>query len=109
VLSLRDYQLDPSFLWAPRAACAAVFAWVRSAAIAQSASTCEAFAELPDDCAGDVLEFILVTHLSRQESLHIATHSPSPEAHAWLHAVVNAAIAVSFCFFFNIIFAIQRQ
>jgi|GEM_PF-5471438 hypothetical protein len=52
------------------------------------------FVNFPDNCAGDVLDFFKMT-ISRTEALDIATHCSSPEAHAWVRAVVAAAIAVS--------------
>ena len=94
-LSLRAYQLDPSFLWAPPAARASVFSWARDAFIAQSARSSQLFADLPDDCAGDVLEFLNET-ITRKDSLFIATHTPTPEAQAWFDSLIKAGLAVKF-------------
>ena len=93
-LKLRSYQLDPSFLWAPPTARAAVVAWARDAYAVQLAANTYDFTDLPDDCAGDVLEF-LNTSMPRAEMLHVTAHCSSPEAHAWVRAVVAAAVAVS--------------
>ena len=89
-LYLRAFQLDPSFHWAPLAARAAVFTWARDAFIVQLATTTRPFTILPDDCAGDVLEFIEMG-MTRSEKLHITTHCSSPEACAWVRAVIAAA------------------
>jgi hypothetical protein len=100
-LPLRAHQLDPYFLWAPPAARAAVIAWARDVFIVQFAATTQPFGILPDDCAGDVLEFFGIT---RKDSDLIAKHCSSPEASAWVQTVVTAAaaivIVVSTSFFF---------
>lgn len=93
-LFLQAYQLEPTFLWAPPEARNALFAWAKNAFVAQLAANTQAFAELPDDCAGDVLECFEMT-MTRKDALHIATHCSSPEAHAWLRETVAAAVAVS--------------
>jgi len=90
-LSLRAHQLDPAFLWAPPAARAAMVAWALHVFIAQLAATVQLFEELPDDCAGDVLEFFGMTH---NESDLNATHCSSPEAQDWVRAVTAAAVVV---------------
>jgi len=92
VLSLRAYYFDPCFLWALPAARTAVVAWALHVLVAQLAATIEPFGVLLDDCAGDVLEFFGVTH---NESELIATHCSSPEARAWVCAVIAVAIVVS--------------
>ena len=91
-LSLRAHPLDPAFLWAPPAARAAVVAWAQDVFIAQLAATVQLFEELPDDCAGDVLEFFGMT---RNESDLNAKHCSSPEAQDWVRAVIPAAVVVS--------------
>ena len=91
VLSPRAHHFNPCFLWAPPAARAAVVAWARSVFIVQYAPNVEPFGVLIDDCAGDVLEFFGVTH---KKSELIATHCSSPEAHAWVRAVLAAAVVV---------------
>jgi hypothetical protein len=68
-----------------------VVAWARSVFIVQYAPNVEPFGVLIDDCAGDVLEFFGVTH---KKSELIATHCSSPEAHAWVRAVLAAAVVV---------------
>jgi hypothetical protein len=78
-LSLRAHHFDPCFLWAPPAARAAVVAWAQDVVIAQLAASTPPFKRLPDDCAGDVLEFFGVAH---NESELIAKHCSSPEARA---------------------------
>jgi len=93
-LFLQAYQLEPSFLWAPPEARNTLFVWAKNAFVAQLAANTLAFAELPDDCAGDVLEWFEMT-MTRKDALHIATHCSSPEAHAWLREAVAAAVAVS--------------
>ena len=90
-LSLRAHQLDPAFLWAPPAARSAVVACARDSFIAQLAATIQPFVELPDDCAGDVLEFFEVTH---NEFELIAKYCTSLEAQAWMRAVIAAAVVV---------------
>jgi len=90
-LSLRKYQLDPAFQWAPPAARAAVVAWARDSLIVLLAGSIQPFERLPDDCAGDVLEFFEMT---RNESDFIANHCSSPEARDWVRAVVAAVVAV---------------
>jgi len=93
VLSLRPYQLDPSFLWAPPAARNAAVAWAKDTYVAQLASLTEPFAELPDDCAGDILEY-LEWLLHREAILHIAEHCSSPEAIEWVKSINTAAVLV---------------
>ena len=90
-LSLRAHPLDPAFLWAPPAARSAVFAWAQDVFIAQLAATTQPFERLPEDCAGDVLEFFGMT---RNESDLIAKHCSSPEARVWVRAVIAAAVVV---------------
>jgi len=92
-LSPHEYQLNPSFFWASPDARAAVFTWAYAAYITQLATTTRPFLELPDDCAGDVLDYFVV-EMARSDSFCIATHCSSPEAHAWVAAVVTAAVAV---------------
>ena len=94
VLSLREHHLDPSFLWAPAAARARTFTWARDACIAQVAAITQPFAKLPDDCAGDVLEFLELV-MSRNEMLIVAEHCSSVESRAWVHDIVVAAVAAS--------------
>ena len=98
-LSLRAHHFGPAFLWAPPAARSAVFAWARVVFIAQHAGSTQPFERLPDDCAGDVLEFFGMTH---NESELIAKHCSSPEAQDWVRAVIAAAVAVGAMKFFNI-------
>jgi len=90
-LSPRAHHFNPAFLWAPPAARAAVVAWAQLVFIDQFAATIQPFEDLPDDCAGDVLEFFGMTY---KESERIAKHCSSPEARAWVRAVVAAAIVV---------------
>jgi len=94
VLSLREYHFDPFFLWAPLDARAAVFAWARNAFIAQLAAATLPFVALPDDCAGDVLEFLELTN-ARAEALHITGQCSSSEAHAWVRSVVLSATTLA--------------
>jgi len=91
---LRAYHLIPTLLWAPPPALATVVAWARGVIIAQGAATAQPFSELPDDCAGDILEF-LETAMPRAESLQFTTQRLSPEAQAWVHTVLVAAVVVS--------------
>jgi len=90
-LSLHAHHFDPAFLWAPPAARAAVVAWALHVFIVQLAGTNQPFKRLPIDCAGDVLEFFEMT---RNESDLIAKHCSSPEARAWVRAVIAAAVVV---------------
>jgi len=94
VLSARAYHFDPCFLWAPAAARAALFAWVRDAFVVQLAATTPPFSDLPDDCAGDVLEFMELA-LPRANSQYIMEHCLSPEAHAWVCAMLTSAVAAN--------------
>jgi len=82
------------FLWAPPAARAAVVAWARDAYTVHSASTSELFADLPDDCAGDVVEFLDIS-VTRTEAQHILVQCSSSEARVWVDAVVAAAVAAA--------------
>ena len=93
---LQAYHFDPSFFWAPHAARVAVFKWARNALVVQLAATTPSFSGLPDDCAGDVLEYLEMA-MPRAESLKVATCCISPEARAWMRTVIAAAIAVSRC------------
>ena len=93
-LPLRRHHLQPSFLWAPPAARAAVVAWARDAFIAQVAATTQPFVELPDDCAGDILDFIEMA-MARTDALHIVINCSSSEAHAWVRDVVTAAFTAA--------------
>ena len=93
-LSLRAHQLDPFFLWAPPAARPAVFAWARDAFLAQLMINTQSLRDLPEDCAGDVLDFFEMT-MTRTEALHIAMHCSSQEAHTWVRAVLTAAATTS--------------
>jgi len=68
----------------------------REALTVHLAAATPPYAELPDDCAGDVLEF-LGTHLARTELLDVVTHCASSGAQAWVWAVVSAANAVRIC------------
>jgi hypothetical protein len=92
-LPLRAYHFDPFFLWAPSCARAAVVAWARDALIVELAGPIAPFSELPLDCAGDVLEYFEM-EMPRAESQHLVAHCLSPEAYAWVRAVVMAAVMV---------------
>ena len=97
VLPLCAYQLNPSFLWAPPAARAAMIAWARDVYIIQFATATEPCSELPDDCSGDIFEYLNLT-MTRCESLHVAMHCSSSVACAWVHAIVKEAVMVRwFC------------
>jgi hypothetical protein len=86
--------LAPTFDWAPGEARVAVSLWARSVLVAQLAATDQAFADLPDDCAGDVLEFFEST-MNRKDFLHFATHHSSQKAKAWVLDIVTAEVLVS--------------
>ena len=90
-LALRAHHLDPSFLWIPPAARAAVVAWTRDAYMAQHACSINPFQRLPEDCAGDVLEFF---GTSPKESELAAFHCSSLVAQNWVRAVLAAAVVV---------------
>jgi len=94
-LLLRAFHRDPSLLWAPREVRRLLFEWARNVLVVQQAASNQLFSELTDDCAGDVLDFLQVS-MSRTESLHVATCCSSPEAQAWVRAVVVAAVLVRF-------------
>jgi len=93
-LVLHPSFLDPSFQWVPKAARREVSTWARNAVIVQLAASVQPFSELPDDCAGDVLEF-LELDMAREESLHIVTNCSSPEACIWVRMILSSVIAVS--------------
>jgi len=93
-LSLREYQVRPSFLWATPAARTAVFKWARDAFIIQLAAMTPPFSLVPDDCAGDILEYLEIA-LSRPESLHLLAYCSSRKAHVWVRAVAEAAVAAN--------------
>lgn len=94
VLSLRTYHFnDPSFRWAPTNARASIFAWAQDVFAAQLVAIAEPFADLPEDCAADVWEYLIETAMTRIDMQHIVTNCSSPEALAWIGAVVAAAYA----------------
>ena len=94
-VSLSTAHLEPSFTWAPPASRTAVVGWARGIFIVQLASCTQPFADLPDDCAGDVLEYLEMT-VTRTESLQLMPSPYSPKAQAWVRAVIAAAVAVNF-------------
>jgi len=94
-LLLRAFHRDPSHNWPPHEARSLMFKWARNVFIVQQAASNQLFSELPDDCACDVLDFLQVP-MPRSESLHVATCCASPEAQAWVRAVVVAAVLVRF-------------
>ena len=96
-LTLRAHHFDPSLLWGARSdACFICFSWLYDVYAAQVASNTPPFVDLPDDCAGDVFEFLPMT-MAREELLHVVAHCSSPEAHAWICAVAAAAVMVILC------------
>jgi hypothetical protein len=92
-LSLRAYQFEPSFLWVSHSTRAAVVAWARGTFIAQLAVNTPPFFDLPDDCAGDILEYLELFMIREVKLIH-TSHSSSPEAAAWVDSILSAAIAV---------------
>ena len=107
VLSLRACQLEPSLLWVSPAAYSELFTWACNVFIAHQAASAQPFMDLPDDCAGDVLEFLEIS-MTHMEMSKVNTHCFSPETYAWVHAVVYAGIAVRllvhfYCFVPNLI------
>ena len=90
-VSLRKYHFDPCFLWAPPAARAAVIAWARSAFVVQLAANTEPFEVLPEDCAGDILEYFEMT-VTRKAAQLVVTHCSSPAARAWSRSIIAAAV-----------------
>jgi len=86
-LSFQTYLLDPFFLWAPTDARNEVVAWARDIFTAQLAVKTPFLKDLPDDCGGDILEYFEIC----EEMCLTLTHSP--EATAWVRAVVVAGIA----------------
>ena len=93
VLFLRAYHLDSSFLWAPSEARKMVFTWARDVFIIQMTTISQHFSDLPDDCSGDIFEYLEML-MTRKESMRIVAHCSSPPAHAWVRAVVAVAVAV---------------
>ena len=92
-ISLSAFDYDAFFLWARPSVRAAVFEWARDAHIAQLAATYQTFADLPDDCAGDVLEFLSIA-MTRRESAYIVTHCSSSKARAWVRSIVVSSIGI---------------
>lgn len=90
VLSLRTYQLDPPFLWLPVYVRDHVVAWARDFLIAQLATNHRLFSELPDDCSGDIMEFLML-RMTWNELLDSPVQCSSPEAR--LFAIVVSAVA----------------
>jgi len=93
-ISLRAYHFDPHFLWVTPAARIAVVNWAQYVFITQLEPTTplfKSFKTLPDDCAGDVLEFF-EPGMTHERAVHIAKHCSSPEARAWVRAVITAAV-----------------
>jgi hypothetical protein len=96
ILSLRAYHFhDPSFFWAPYNVRSSIFAWAQDVFAAQLVALSEPFEELPDDCASDVWEYLIEKSITRIEMQHILRHCSSPEALAWIRAVVAAAYAAN--------------
>lgn len=92
-ISLSAFDYDASFLWAPSLVRDAVLKWARDAFIVQLAAITQPFADLPDDCAGDILEFFQIA-MTRRESEYVATHCSSPKARIWVRSIVVASIAM---------------
>ena len=69
-------------------------AWAKHVFIARLVTNFELFKRLPDDCAGDILEFFEMA-MTSTDALHLAKQCSSPEAFDWVRAVVAAAVAVS--------------
>jgi len=90
---LREYHLDPAFNWAPHGAHNTVIAWARDVFTVHVVHNHQLFADLPDDCCGDVSEFLVMT-MARSEILHVSRHYSS-KALAWVHEVLAAAVVVS--------------
>ena len=99
-IALSLHYFEAPFLWAPRAARTAVFGWAQDAFVIQFAASTQPFASLPDDCAGDVLEFLDVT-MPRTEVFYILAHCISPEAYVWVRKTIAAAVVVSIIFSCN--------
>lgn len=57
----------------------------------QLASCTQPLVELPDDCAGDDLDFLHMG-MARKDSLLIAAHCSSPDAHAFMYDVAFEAV-----------------
>jgi hypothetical protein len=62
--------------------------------VIQFAASSQPFATLPDDCAGDILEFLDMT-MPRMEMLYIVTHCASPDAYTWVRKLIAAAVVES--------------
>jgi len=93
-IQLSAHHLDPAFLWAPSNARKAIFAWAQNTYIVQFAASSTFFKVLPDDCAGDILEYV-VTAMNRIEMIPIMTNCFSPEAQVFASAVLEASVVVS--------------
>jgi hypothetical protein len=87
-------ELTPPFLCAPLSSRTKIYTWARNAFIVLLAATIPPFTDLPDDCAGDILEYIPMS-ISRQDALHVVAHCSSLEARAWVRTVLASAVAVS--------------
>jgi hypothetical protein len=114
VLSQRAFQVDPSFPWAPASARTTIFSWARDLFLLKKyALSFQPLVDLPDDCIGDVLEYLMST-VTRKETVGLSTHWPTPETHAWIRAVIAAALKMRkimyfFSHDFTQIFRIQHH
>jgi len=93
-LNLHAYHFhDPSFRWAPTEARVKIFAWAQDLFAAHLVAYTLPFADLPDDCVGDVWEYMIEIVTARIELQHVIRCCSSPETLAWIRAVVAAAYA----------------
>jgi len=95
MLSLETYHYDTFFQWVPPVARKTFSSFARDVFTAQVSANTQSFSGLPDDCAGDVLELLMTTTLERSVLLEVITNCSSPEACAWMRAVVDDIVVVS--------------
>lgn len=93
-LPLHEYHIEPSFSWAPRDARNVIFSWARDIYTVQIAAVTQPFVELPDDCAGDILEYFDLS-MTRLELLNISANGSSSEAVRYINSILSEAITVS--------------
>jgi len=94
-LTLKPYHYNSFSQWVPPVARETFSSFARDVFTAQVAANTQCFSGLPDDCAGDVLELLTTTTLERTMLLEVITSCSSPEACAWVRAVVDDIVVVS--------------
>lgn len=104
---LHSYQVGPFFFWVPEEVRTELFFWAEDARLLLLAATSKPFVDLPDDCAGDILEYLNFQtnrynlhsnkcdkYRKRRDMLWFVEHCSSPQAHAWARMIFAASKAV---------------